>query len=135
MRWVLRQRRYSALFRTDNYGSNAEWQRVLRYDGSDLALVSPSSDFATASTMYAYLSNEDEDPVLQSTNGGRTWDEVGSEPFGDSVEDNEKIKTISQRSANTLVVGGTKGTIAITTDGGEHLDQHRPRSPQQRAGR
>ena len=108
----------NAIFRTDNYGGNAEWQRVLRYDGSDLSLVSPSSDFATANTMYAYLSGEDKDPVLKSTNGGRSWDETSADPFDDSDEDDEKIKTISQRSANTLVAAGTKGTIAITTDGG-----------------
>jgi hypothetical protein len=108
----------SAIFRTDNYGSSAEWQRVLRYDGSDLVLVSPSSDFATANTMYAYLSGADKDPVLQSTNGGRSWDETSADPFDDSDEDDEKIRTISQRSANTLVAAGTKGTIAITTDGG-----------------
>ena len=110
----------SAIFRTDNYGSSAEWQRVLRYGKTDLALASPSSDFATASTMYAYLKDTVEDPVLKSTNGGRTWDEVGSEPFDDSDEDNEKITAISQRSANTLVAAGDKGTIAITTDGGSN---------------
>ena len=45
-----------ALFQTNNYGGNAEWQRVLRYDGSDLSRWSrPSSDFATANTMYAIL--------------------------------------------------------------------------------
>ena len=107
-----------ALFQTNNYGGSAEWQRVLRYDGSDLVLVSPSSDFATANTMYAYLSGADKDPVLQSTNGGRSWDETSADPFDDSDEDDEKIRTISQRSANTLVAAGTKGTIAITTDGG-----------------
>ncbi len=108
----------NAIFRTDNYGGSAEWQRVLRYDGSDLVMVSPSRDFDTANTMYAYLSGADKDPVLQSTNGGRSWDETSADPFDDSDEDDEKIKTISQRSANTLVAAGNKGTIAITTDGG-----------------
>ena len=107
-----------ALFRTNNYGGNAEWQRVLRYDGSDLSLVSPSSDFATAATMYAVLAGADKDPVLKSTNGGVSWDETSADPFDDSDEDDELIKNMSQRSANTLVAGGTKGTIAITTDGG-----------------
>ena len=110
-----------ALFLTNNYGSSAEWQRVLvYYDDSDLRLVSPSSDFATASTMHAIRNNATDDVVLRSTNGGVTWDVTSADPFDDSAEDNEAISgsAISQRSANTLVAGGTKGTIAITTDGG-----------------
>jgi hypothetical protein len=109
-----------ALFQTNNYGGNAEWQRVLTYNGSDLRLVSPSSDFATASTMHAIRNNATDDVVLRSTNGGVSWDVTSADPFDDSDEDNEAISgsAISQRSANTLVAGGNKGTIAITTDGG-----------------
>ena len=109
-----------ALFRTDNYGGSAEWQRVLTYNGSKLRLVSPSSDFATASTMHAVDNNAIDEVVLRSTNGGRSWAETSDDPFEDSDKDNEKINgsAISQRSANTLVAGGDKGTIAITTDGG-----------------
>ena len=57
--------------------------------------------------------------MLKSTNGGRSLGrDLRSDPFDDSDEDNELIKNMSQRSANTLVAGGTKGTIAMTTDGG-----------------
>ena len=93
---------------------------MLTYNGSDLRLVSPSSDFATASTMHAIRNNATDDVVLRSTNGGVTWDVTSADPFDDSAEDDEAISgsAISQRSANTLVAGGNKGTIAITTDGG-----------------
>ena len=101
------------------------------YDGSDLRLVSPSSDFATASTMHAFRNNSDEDVVLRSTNGGVSWDETSAEPFDDSAEDDEKIKTAIPTLRQHPGRRRQQGHHCHHHRRWQHLDQHRPRSPQQ----
>ncbi|MSQ26908.1 MAG: hypothetical protein EXR51_02050 [Dehalococcoidia bacterium] len=108
-----------ALWMTNNSGSGASWTQVLRFDGTDLTL--PSSfpgDWATAGTAYIHRTLSTVDPVLKTTDGGRTWDKTSADPFANGPETTELIKTASSRSALAHVFGGDKGHVSITEDGG-----------------
>ncbi|MEK7216848.1 MAG: hypothetical protein AAB289_14780, partial [Chloroflexota bacterium] len=107
------------LFMTNNYGTGAAWMQVLRYDGVDLTLPAAfASDFPTAGTAYVSRNASTTDSVLKTTDGGRTWDKTGADPFANGPETTELIKTASSRSALIHVFGGDKGHVSITEDGG-----------------
>lgn len=106
-----------AVFWTDNYGTAAGWQRVLRTSRTDFGLSVPS-DFGTTGTAWGRFTGLTSDNVLRSTDGGRTWDNTSSDPFENGPENNETPVQASARSATTFYVGGDKGHVAVTTDGG-----------------
>ena len=92
---------------------------MLRYRSTNPKVkLSLPPDFVTTGVVYVYLTDEVTDDVLKSTNGGMSFDKTASSPFEASPEANEKAKQHAAKSASTLYLGGDKGHVAVTIDGG-----------------
>ncbi|MCX6021068.1 MAG: hypothetical protein NTZ05_04950 [Chloroflexi bacterium] len=101
----------SALFWTDNVSTTSTWVRVHRSLGSLTYIVPP--DYSTARTLYAFSSTVTSAMIIKSTNSGRSWDTISSDPSSDG-----RIMTMEAVSAARLMVGDDRGRVWNSSDGG-----------------
>jgi len=106
------------LFLTENFGTGAAWKRVFRYGGGDASLAPVPASFTTDNTLYMRRTNATTENLLKSSDGGRTWKKTTADPLGNSPDANELLSADSTRSGSVIFIGGSKGHVSSSTDGG-----------------
>ena len=108
-----------AIFYTDNYGTNAGWRRVLRTARTDLSFGPGVGELGTGGRTFARFTAATFNKVLVTSDGGFTWrDAPAPDPFAGGPDANELAVAESVRSGLHAYIGGDKGHVAVTTDGG-----------------
>ena len=114
-------------FWTENWGTGAAWRRSLRYTGSDATIGPLPGSFLTDNTMIVTRGTQTAggtsfgattDNLLKTSDGGRTWKKTTSDPFASGPDTNELITANSIQSGSVFFIGGNKGHVSTSTDGG-----------------
>lgn len=107
-----------AVFSTADYGATAGWVRSLRYAGTDVSLAAVPASFTSDNSLYVRRSSSTTDRVLKTSDGGLTWQKTAADPFAGGPDANELAVSDTVSSGGAVYIGGNKGHVAVSTNGG-----------------